>query len=75
MLLTLSGSTARTIIGVLRRSYLFPLLSLIGTSVTWTEGKDSLGAVSSESKLCSEIGVELLKRGVSAVHLIPFHGD
>lgn len=32
----------------------------------YTGGTDSLGAVSSESKTCSEIGVELLKRGVSS---------
>jgi hypothetical protein len=29
-------------------------------------GTDSLGAVSSESKTCSEIGIELLRRGVSS---------
>jgi hypothetical protein len=29
-------------------------------------GKDALGAVSSESKTCSEIGIELLRRGVSS---------
>jgi hypothetical protein len=35
-------------------------------------GKDDLGAVSSESAVCSEIGIELLKRGVSAfVFLFP----
>jgi len=34
-------------------------------AVTATTGQDSLGAVSSESKICSEIGIELLKRGVS----------
>ncbi len=28
-------------------------------------GTDSLGAVSSENKACSEIGIELLRRGVS----------
>ncbi|CZR69360.1 related to gamma-glutamyltransferase [Phialocephala subalpina] len=57
------GSIARTIIGVLRGSF---LLSLIRVSAAWTEGTDSLGAVSSESKLCSEIGIELLKRGGNA---------
>jgi hypothetical protein len=36
-----------------------------GLSATTTGGTDSLGAVSSESKICSEIGIELLKRGVS----------
>jgi hypothetical protein len=29
-------------------------------------GTDALGAVSSESKTCSEIGIELLRRGVSS---------
>lgn len=28
-------------------------------------GSDSLGAVSSESRMCSEIGIDLLKMGVS----------
>lgn len=31
----------------------------------YTSGTDSLGAVSCESKTCSEIGIELLRRGVS----------
>lgn len=35
--------------------------SVVGT-VSLTDG---LGAVSSESKICSEIGIELLKMGVS----------
>ena len=46
------------------------MLSLIRVSAAWTEGTDSLGAVSSESKLCSEIGIELLKRGVSSAPFI-----
>jgi hypothetical protein len=32
-------------------------------------GTDALGAVSSESKTCSEIGIELLRRGVSSFHV------
>jgi gamma-glutamyltranspeptidase/glutathione hydrolase len=32
----------------------------------YTSGTDSLGAVSCESKTCSEIGIELLRRGVSS---------
>jgi len=32
--------------------------------------EDSLGAVASESKLCSEIGIELLRRGVCSFCLV-----
>ncbi len=32
-------------------------------------GTDSLGAVSCESKACSEIGIELIRRGVSLHYL------
>ncbi|KUJ06596.1 gamma-glutamyltranspeptidase [Mollisia scopiformis] len=42
------------------------LLSGVGTCAPWTSGTDSLGAVSSESRLCSEIGIELLERGGNA---------
>ena len=36
-----------------------------GSIVVNASSSDTLGAISSESKLCSEIGLELLKRGVS----------
>jgi hypothetical protein len=32
-------------------------------------GTDALGAVSSESRTCSEIGIELLRRGVGSFHV------
>ncbi len=44
---------------------LISLISVLGTSAAWTSGTGSLGAVSSESRLCSEIGADLLERGVS----------
>jgi gamma-glutamyltranspeptidase/glutathione hydrolase len=40
------------------------LSNLSSASVITTAGKDKLGAVSSESKICSEIGIGLLERGV-----------
>jgi gamma-glutamyltranspeptidase/glutathione hydrolase len=42
-----------------------------GNIVANASSSDTLGAVSSESKLCSEIGIELLKRGVSS--FIPWY--
>ena len=41
------------------------LLGLRASIAVNASGTESLGAVASESKLCSEIGIELLKRGVS----------
>lgn len=41
------------------------LSSLSSASVITTAGKDKLGAVSSESKICSEVGIGLLERGVT----------
>jgi len=40
-------------------------MSLVSLTIQ-EHGKDNLGAVSSESKICSEIGIELLKRGGNA---------
>jgi hypothetical protein len=45
-------------------------LMLVSQSIYFTanasaSGTDSLGAVSCESKACSEVGIELLRRGVS----------
>jgi hypothetical protein len=37
-------------------------------------GTDALGAVSSESKTCSEIGIELLRRGVSSFRVDELKG-
>jgi hypothetical protein len=48
---------------------LWLILSIWGGSIVASaSSSDTLGAVSSESKLCSEIGIELLKRGVSSIH-------
>ena len=41
------------------------LISWIGSIGVCAAGTDSRGAVSSESRICSEIGIELLERGVS----------
>lgn len=54
-----------------KEAFLVSLLSIAGTCAAWTTGTDSLGAVSSESRLCSEIGIELLKRGVSCLAFNP----
>lgn len=42
------------------------LLSWI-VSVVATSTGNELGAVASESKVCSQVGIELLRRGVSSV--------
>lgn len=48
-----------------------PSLALISWlfSIAFASGTKDLGAVSSESRVCSEIGVELLKRGVSVSYM------
>ena len=44
------------------------LSSLTASASSFTAGSgDQIGAVSSESKICSEIGLGLLERGVSLV--------
>ncbi|KAH7305069.1 gamma-glutamyltranspeptidase-like protein [Rhexocercosporidium sp. MPI-PUGE-AT-0058] len=52
--------------GKLSRNVLAILLLGQAASCTTISGPDSLGAVSSESKLCSEIGIGLLERGGNA---------
>jgi hypothetical protein len=42
----------------------FLLSSLSGSFTVNADGADKLGAVSSESRICSEIGIGLLERGV-----------
>jgi len=46
------------------RAGILYLLSAWSGSAVYALAKDKLGAVSSESKICSEIGIGLLKRGV-----------
>ncbi|KAE8448902.1 hypothetical protein EG329_008698 [Mollisiaceae sp. DMI_Dod_QoI] len=60
------ASISRLIKGSFRKELLVSLISVLGTSAAWTSGTGSLGAVSSESRLCSEIGTELLERGGNA---------
>ncbi len=68
-ILTTPASISRLIKGSFRKELLVLLISVLGTSAAWTSGTGGLGAVSSESRLCSEIGTELLERGVSDVEL------
>ena len=46
----------------------FLLSNLSGSFTVNAAGMDKLGAVSSESRICSEIGIGLLERGVRLVH-------
>lgn len=47
---------------------LFLLSCWIITAIA-TSTENELGAVASESKVCSEVGIELLRRGVSGPEL------
>ena len=65
----INGDTAPLISLIWHASRGFLWLLLLNEYVTKAapaHGTDSLGAVSSESKTCSEIGIELLRRGVSS---------
>ena len=60
-----------SLIGHASRGFLWLMLAssagVITANATPTAGTDSIGAVSCESKTCSEIGIELLRRGVSSL--------
>jgi hypothetical protein len=51
---------------------LLQLLSVVAAFAAWTSGTGILGAVSSESRLCTEVGIELLERGVCYAQKIRF---
>lgn len=63
--LTQYPASMSKILGNLLRNALALLLLSHVTSGATISREDSLGAVASESKICSEIGIGLLQRGVS----------
>merc|ERR1712093_21002 len=63
---TLSMASMSKILGNLLRNALALLLLSHVTSGATISREDSLGAVASESKICSEIGIGLLQRGGNA---------
>jgi gamma-glutamyltranspeptidase/glutathione hydrolase len=66
--LLMSLASFLSLIGHASRSAFWLMLVCGGRHLVvngYTSGTDSLGAVSCESKTCSEIGIELLRRGVS----------
>jgi hypothetical protein len=68
-ILTVTPDQLLSLIGHASRGLLWLLLlhsSSELVNAAPAHGTDSLGAVSSESKICSEIGIELLRRGVSS---------
>lgn len=54
----------------MRRGLLLLALLPQSLSTAVVRLEDSLGAASSESRVCSEIGIGLLKRGVSSPRLM-----
>ena len=42
----------------------------LGSSTTQQPGKDDLGAVASENKICTRIGIDLLKAGGNAADAV-----